>query len=82
MTRWWWTSPARQVPVLAPQVRTIDQVAAIGVRTLPLAQAGLEEVDPDRMRLHDGRIDLAALKAYLPVFRRVRDRQRGGPRPT
>lgn len=67
----WWTWPARQVPVLAPQVRTIDEVAAIGARTMPLAAAGVQNVDPDRMRLHNGRVDLAALKEYLPVFRRL-----------
>ena len=67
----WWTWPARQVPVVAPQVRTIDKVVAIGARTMPLAAAGVHDVDPDRMRLHNGRVDLAALKEYLPVFQRL-----------
>jgi hypothetical protein len=67
----WWTWPARQVPVLAPQVRTIDQVVAIGAHTLPLAEAGVQDVDPNRLRLHNGRVDLTALQTYLPVFQRL-----------
>jgi hypothetical protein len=67
----WWTWPARQIPVLAPQVRTIDQVVAIGAHTLPLAEAGVQDVDPNRLRLHNGRVDLAALQSYLPVFQRL-----------
>jgi hypothetical protein len=67
----WWTWPARQVPVLAPQVRTIDQVVAIGTRTMTLASAGVKEVDPERLRLKNGRVDLVALKAYAPVFARL-----------
>ncbi|HEY5170393.1 MAG TPA: DUF4012 domain-containing protein [Acidimicrobiia bacterium] len=67
----WWTWPARQVPVFAPQVRTIDQVVAIGAHTLPLAEAGVQDVDPNRLRLRNGRVDLAALQAYLPVFQRL-----------
>jgi Protein of unknown function (DUF4012) len=71
ITGGWWTWPARQVPLLAPQVRTIDQLVAIGKRTMTLATAGVKEVDPDRLRIENGRIDIATLDSYAPVFARL-----------
>ena len=79
ITGGWWTWPARQVPLLAPQVRTIDQLVAIGKRTMTLATAGVKEVDPDRLRIENGRIDIATLDSYAPVFARLDGRHAKSP---
>ncbi len=71
LTDAWWAWPARQTPLVAPQIRVIDRVVSIGVRTVPLATSGVRDVDPDRMRLVDGRIDLEAIAQYRPVFDRL-----------
>ena len=64
----WVTWPARQLPVVGPQLRVLDAVASVGTETIPLARSSATNVDPDRLRLVDGRLDLATLASYRPIF--------------
>ncbi len=67
----WSTFPARQLPVVGPQLRTLERIASIGARTIPLARSTATNIDPDRLRLVDGRLDLATLASYRPIFDRL-----------
>ncbi len=64
----WLTWPARQLPVVGPQLRALERVSAIGARTIPIARAAATRVDPNRLRLVDGRLDLSTLASYRPIF--------------
>jgi hypothetical protein len=64
----WLTFPARQLPLVGPQLRTLASIASIGARTIPVARTAALKIDPDRLRLVDGRLDLATLAAYRPTF--------------
>ncbi|MCU1357290.1 MAG: Methyl-accepting chemotaxis protein [Acidimicrobiales bacterium] len=67
----WWTTPAHQVPLVAQHLGVLDEVARLGGRGADLAVAGSTEIDVDRLRLVDGRIDPAAVRAYQPTFHRL-----------
>ncbi len=71
LTGAWWTWPARHVPLLAPQIGTLDRVAHIGAHALDVASSAARTVDPERLRMVDGRIDLAAVAAFQPSFDEV-----------
>lgn len=71
LTRSWWTWPVKEVPLLAPQVRTVDRVAALGASTMSLAASSSRRVEPERLRMHAGRLDLATLVSYQPTFDEV-----------
>src|SRR5262249_55472296 len=64
----WSTFPARQLPLVGPQLRALKTVAALGARTAPTARESVETVDPDKLRFVGGRPDLAVLASYQPVF--------------
>ncbi len=70
----WLTWPARQLPLVGPQLRVLDQVATLGARTIPVARAGITKVNLDRLRMVNGRLDLDAIASYKPVFDEVVDR--------
>ena len=65
------TFPARQIPIVAPQLRTLESIATIGVHTIPTARSAATDIDPDRLRLVNGRLDLATLASYRPIFDRL-----------
>ncbi len=67
----WVTWPGRQLPIVGPQLRVIDRVASIGAHITPIARSSVTTVDPDRLRLVDGRLDLATIASYRPIFDRV-----------
>lgn len=64
----WMTLPARQLPLVGPQLRTLNDIASIGARTIPIARAAATNIDPNRLRLVNGRLDLSVLAAYRPTF--------------
>ncbi len=64
----WLTFPARQLPLVGPQLRTLDDIASLGARTIPIARTAATNIDPDRLRLVDGRLDLSVLASYRPTF--------------
>ncbi|MCU1279682.1 MAG: hypothetical protein JWM53_3228, partial [bacterium] len=64
----WLTLPARQLPIVGPQLRVLDTVASIGVRTIPLVSRSITRVDPNQLRLVDGRLNLATVASYRPIF--------------
>lgn len=67
----WWSWPGRQLPVVGHQVRTLDLIASSGRDATDLAYDGATRIDPNRLRLVDGRIDLEAVRRYQPVFDEV-----------
>ncbi|HEV7524942.1 MAG TPA: DUF4012 domain-containing protein [Acidimicrobiia bacterium] len=67
----WMTLPARQLPIVGPQMRTLDTIARLGARTIPLARSAATNINPDRLRLVNGRLDLATLASYRPTFDRL-----------
>lgn len=72
----WTTFPARQLPIVGQQLRVLERVASIGARTIPVARDEITRVDPDRLRLVDGRLDLATIASYQPDFDRLADETR------
>ncbi|QXC62947.1 DUF4012 domain-containing protein [Aquihabitans sp. G128] len=64
----WWSAPARQLPVVAQHVRTLDALARLGGRGSALALQGTVDVDVDRLRLVDGRVDPDVVASYAPVL--------------
>ena len=64
----WLTLPARQLPLVGPQLRTLDDIASLGARTIPIARAAATKIDPNRLRLVNGRLDLSVLASYRPTF--------------
>lgn len=64
----WWGWPSRQAPLVGHQLRTLDLVASSGHDATDLAYDSASRIDPDRLRLVDGRIDLDVVRGYQPVF--------------
>ena len=67
----WWTAPAHHVPVIAQHLDVLDHVARLGGRGAALARTGAVDVDVDHLRLVDGRLDPAAVRAAQPTFHRL-----------
>ncbi|HEY5173601.1 MAG TPA: DUF4012 domain-containing protein, partial [Acidimicrobiia bacterium] len=44
------------------------RVASLGANIASTARADVTRVDPDRLRLDDGRLDLATVASYRPIF--------------
>jgi hypothetical protein len=72
-TQSWWTWPLRAVPLVAPQLRAVDKVIAIGQEMMPVAESAARRVEPERLRLTNGRLDLATIARYTPVFDELTD---------
>ena len=66
--RSWWAWPGRAVPVLAPQLRSLDQVSSVGAEAVDVAREAVAQVDPKQLRFVDGRLDLAAVARDHAVF--------------
>lgn len=66
-----WTLPARLVPVVAHHVRAIQVTAGEGVALSEAASDTARSVDPDDIRLVDGRLDLDLLDDLQPVLDRA-----------
>ncbi len=66
-----WVLPSRAIPVVAQnRVATVDLAATAASATNEIADA-LDEVDPEQLRLTDGRLDLVALGAIEQPLRNV-----------
>lgn len=70
----WWARPGRAIPVVAPQLRALDQVSAIGAEAVDTAHDAVALVDPNRLRFVDGRIDLAEVARDQKVFENARQK--------
>ncbi len=66
-----WMLPSRLVPVLAQHVRAAQVVTAEGAALAEVAADAAREIDPDRVRLTDGSVDLALIDALAPTLSRV-----------
>ncbi|MEZ5243784.1 MAG: DUF4012 domain-containing protein [Acidimicrobiales bacterium] len=66
-----WTLPARLVPIIGQQVRAVQVVAGEGVALTDTAADAARSVDPDTIRLVDGRLDLGTIEALQPVLDRT-----------
>jgi hypothetical protein len=66
--RSWWAWPGRAVPVLAPQLRSLDEVTSVGAEAVDVARAAVAQVDPNQLRFVDGRLDLDAVARDHAVF--------------
>ncbi len=64
----WLTWPARQLPLVGPQLRALDSLAGLGARTIPIARTAATNIDPNRLRLENGRLNLQTLTSYRPIF--------------
>lgn len=66
-----WTLPARLVPLVGQHVRAVQVVAGEGVALTDTAADTARSVDPDEVRLVDGRLDLGLLDDLQPVMDRA-----------
>lgn len=63
-----WAQGVRLVPVVAQQRTVAADVVSVARSALNDAAAALRKIDPDTVRVVDGRIDLAAVKALEQPF--------------
>lgn len=66
--RSWWAWPGRAVPVVAPQLRALDQVSSIGADAVDVARSAVSRVDPEKLRFVDGKLDLTAVASDQSIF--------------
>ncbi|RMH70824.1 MAG: DUF4012 domain-containing protein, partial [Actinomyces sp.] len=66
-----WMLPARLVPVLGQHVRAAQVATAEGAALAEVAADTVARVDPDAIRLDDGRVDLDTIDALAPVLSRL-----------
>jgi hypothetical protein len=59
----WWVRPARAVPVIAQHARALDALTAVAVDLVDTASGVTSAVDPQRLRVTDGTLDLAAMRS-------------------
>jgi len=59
----WWAWPGRVVPVVAQQVRGVDELASAGAVVTAQAAAAAGEADVTELRYEDGRLDLDLVAA-------------------
>ncbi|HVF33139.1 MAG TPA: DUF4012 domain-containing protein [Acidimicrobiales bacterium] len=70
----WWVQPARLVPLLGPHVRALGVAARTG-RELSVAGGQVAAAtDLDGVRIRDGRLDLAPIRALQQPLADTRDR--------
>lgn len=58
-----WAQAARLVPVAAQHRASVSQLAAGGASGTTVAASALTQIDPETVRIIDGRIDIAAVRA-------------------
>jgi len=66
-----WMTPARLVPVVGQHLRAIQVLTAQGSNLSSTAAATTEVIDPDQIRLENGRLDLELLHQLSPVLDRA-----------
>ncbi len=73
----WWVRPALAVPVVGQQLRAVRTLSGAGQELAGAASAASSELDLEELRVHQGAIDMAALKrtaGTLASARRSLDR--------
>jgi len=66
-----WTLPARLVPLVGQHARAVQVVTSEGVALTDIAAQAAQSVDPDDVRLIDGRVDLGLIEDLQPVLERT-----------
>jgi hypothetical protein len=66
-----WTLPARLVPLVGQHVRAVQIVAGEGVALTATAADAARSIDPDDVRLVDGRVDLGLIEDLQPILDRT-----------
>lgn len=66
-----WSLPARLVPLVGQHVRATQVVASEGTSLARVAADTADEVDPDEVRIVDGRVDLSLVDSLAPTLDRV-----------
>lgn len=69
----WWTAPARLVPVVAQHRTATVDLSVRAAQAMGAAADALDRVDIDRLRVVDGRIDLAAVRELAVPFAELDD---------
>jgi hypothetical protein len=64
-----WLWPARVLPVVGPQISSVNQVATSGERITTAAVGAARIATPENLRLRDGQIDLELLEALQEPLR-------------
>lgn len=67
-----WTTPATVVPVLAQHRDAVVGMSAVGAEGAATVADVLGAIDLDALRVHDGRLDVAAVAALADPLRQVR----------
>jgi hypothetical protein len=65
--------PARLVPVVSQNVRAGSTLASAAAGTLGEAASALRDVDPSRLRVENGALDIDAVRSVQAPLERVRD---------
>lgn len=60
-----WARPSQLVPVVAQNAGAVSDLAAVAGRSTSQLGEALAEIDPEQLRLVDGRFDLAAIDAVV-----------------
>lgn len=68
-----WVQPIRLIPWAAQQWRAMDAVTGTAVDASLVVAESASTVDLDRLRINDGRIDLAAIRELEEPLREVRE---------
>ncbi|MEN9824096.1 MAG: hypothetical protein RLZ04_2522, partial [Actinomycetota bacterium] len=68
-----WVRLSGLLPVVGQHVRLLDSLADTASTALAEASTALQEIDPNRLRVVDGRIDIAAIEELASPFGRLRD---------
>jgi hypothetical protein len=72
-SRAWFYAPARAVPGLSHNLRSVDILAESGARLTSTAASATTSIDYDRLRQEGGGINLSALNELGPPVRKVAD---------
>jgi len=67
----WWTKPALVVPGLAQQAHALDRLTLAGRDLAATASEATRRADVGRLKVSDGRVDLAAVRAVAAPLRSV-----------
>ncbi len=66
-----WARPSQVVPVVAQNAGAVSDLAEVAGRTSTQLGEALAEIDPEQLRLVDGRFDLAAIEAVAAPLEAV-----------
>ncbi|MDQ3738403.1 MAG: DUF4012 domain-containing protein [Actinomycetota bacterium] len=68
-----WALPAAAIPIVSQHREAIGDLTAGGTETAATVAEALEQIDPDTVRVTDGRVDLSAVAALEAPFAQVEE---------